>query len=225
MEAPFLLDEVAEFPPNLQSKLLRFLDDQMLERVGSKKNKKVDVRVLAATNCDLESSLSNGRLRADFYYRLKVFTIKLAPLRDRGADKLILAGYFLKKCCREMEIPFKYFTKDAIKAINAYSWPGNVRELINKIRRALVMSYEGLISAEDLELEGVVAFGRYSFMSKKDKIERDSLLDILVDNGFNISQTARDFNVSRPYVYGLMKKYNIMKRSGNNKRKQQDKRD
>ncbi|MBO8144411.1 MAG: sigma-54-dependent Fis family transcriptional regulator [Thermodesulfobacterium sp.] len=206
------LDEIGELPLSLQAKILRFLEDGTVERIGSEKSKKVDVRVIAATNRDLEEEVKNGNFRADLYYRLSVFTIKLPPLKERGNDKIILANYFLKKFGKEYGITSKQFSEDAKKAIMEYHWPGNVRELINKIRRALVLSENEKISPKDLGLDITLNPEFMETNTKKYKkifIDRSKLLETLERCSFNISKTAKILNISRPTVYNLIKKYKI----------------
>ncbi|MGB3222717.1 MAG: sigma 54-interacting transcriptional regulator [Desulforhopalus sp.] len=154
-EGTLFLDEIGEMPLSLQTKILRFLETQIVEPVGSRESKKVNVRILAATNINLEEAVATGRFRLDLYYRLKVFTINLPPLRERGADKGILAQYFLKKIMKEGNWECKGFTPEAMDVINKHSWPGNVREMINRIRRAVVVQNEW-IKPEDMELDAVM---------------------------------------------------------------------
>ncbi len=204
------LDEALELPTNLQSKLLRFLDDQVVERVGSRESRKVDVRLITATNHDIESALSNGNLRHDFFHRLKVFSIHLLPLINRDGDKLVLANHFLEKLSEEMEIPVQGYSESAIESINGYSWPGNVREMINKISRALVMNHPGrLLSAEDLELVNPQTIAHGPLKEMKLNKESELIAEVLIRNNFNISRTARALRISRPHLYNLMKKYGI----------------
>ncbi len=134
------LDEIGDLPHSLQSKLLRFLEKKTVERIGSKGGKTVDARIIAATNCQVEEAVEKGRFRKDLFYRLNAFTINLPPLRDRGADKILLARYFLRKFSREQVCGTKEFSPLAVRAIEGHGWPGNVREMINRIRSALVMS-------------------------------------------------------------------------------------
>nr|MBC8413503.1 sigma-54-dependent Fis family transcriptional regulator [bacterium] len=145
------LDEIGEMSLKLQSKLLRFLEDKFVERIGSTEKRKVDARVIAATNVNLKSAIAKGTFRKDLFYRLDVFNIALPPVRDRGDDRVILARYFLNKFTKEMNLA-RTFSSNAIEAIKSYDWPGNVREIINKVRRAVVMAKETAITPEDLEL-------------------------------------------------------------------------
>jgi transcriptional regulator with PAS, ATPase and Fis domain len=204
------LDEIGELSPNLQSKILRFLEDKVVERIGSSGRKKVDVRLIAATNNDLKSAINRGAFRKDLFYRLDVFNINLPPVRDRGEDKAILARYFLNKFSKEMNLA-KTFSSDAIDAIKSYDWPGNVREIINKVRRAVVMSRESSITPLDLDL-AIPALKMEEVTSLKEvrySIEKQKLLEALKHCNNNISKVSRVLGISRPSVYSLRKKYNI----------------
>jgi transcriptional regulator with PAS, ATPase and Fis domain len=204
------LDEIGELSTNLQSKLLRFLEDKIVERIGSNGGKKVDVRLLAATNRDLKSAISKGTFRKDLYYRLDVFTVNLPPVRDRGEDKVILARYFLNKFSKEMNLS-KTFSPESVNAINRYEWPGNVREIINKVRRSVIMSRELNISPADLDLEVPVVDmnALTSLREVRYSIEKQKLIEALKHCDNNISKVARVLGISRPSVYSLKKKYNI----------------
>ena len=204
------LDEIGELSVGLQSKLLRFLEDKIVERIGSNGGKKIDVRLVAATNCDLKSAIAKGAFRKDLFYRLDVFNINLPPVRDRGEDKGILARYFLNKFSREMNLS-KTFTPEAIDTIRSYDWPGNVREIINKVRRAVVMSKEEAITPADMELN-VPKIEMDIVTSLKEvrySIEKQKLIEAMRHCNNNISKVARVLGISRPSVYSLRKKYNI----------------
>jgi transcriptional regulator with AAA-type ATPase domain/ribosomal protein L37AE/L43A len=205
------LDEIGELPPALQAKLLRFLEDKVIERIGAKEGKKVDVRIIAATSIDLKSSIVKGLFRKDLFYRLDAFRINLPPLRERGEDKIILARYFLNRFSREMNTS-KTFTKEAIDAIKNYDWPGNVREMINKIRSAIVMSQGPTISVSDLNLSIPTIDSMSTITSLREvrnTIERQKLIEALNICNNNISKTAKVLGISRPSVYSLKKKYNL----------------
>jgi transcriptional regulator with PAS, ATPase and Fis domain len=204
------LDEIGEMPMNLQSKLLRFLQDRVVERIGSTSGKRVNVRVIAATNCDLSLAIEENKFRSDLYYRLDEFTISLPPLKDRGEDILVLAKFFLNKFSREMGLT-KAFTRKAIDAIESYSWPGNVRQMINKIRRAIVMSDGSTISGADLGLDGprIAKPGVVPLKEEVNQIEAQKVKEILLLCGNNISKAAKLLKVSRPSLYSRIKKYNI----------------
>jgi two-component system NtrC family response regulator len=204
------LDEIGELTPNLQSKLLRFLEDKVVEKIGSTGGKKVDVRLIAATNKDLKSAIAKGSFRKDLFYRLDVFNVNLPPVRDREEDKVILARYFLNKYSKEMNLN-KTFSSEAIDSIKSYDWPGNVREIINKVRRAVVMSKEASIGPVDLDLH-VPVMPTETMTSLKEvrySIEKQKLIEALRHCNNNISKVARVLGISRPSVYSLRKKYNI----------------
>lgn len=204
------LDEISELSLNLQSKLLRFLEDKIVEKIGANGGKKVDVRLVAATNADLKQGITKGTFRKDLFYRLDVFNINLPPLRDRGEDKVILARYFLNKFSKEMNLS-RTFSSEAVNAVKSYTWPGNVREVINKVRRAVVISRESTILPADLDLD-VPAMDMESLTSLKEirySIEKQKLIEALKHCNNNISKVARVLGISRPSVYSLRKKYNI----------------
>jgi transcriptional regulator with PAS, ATPase and Fis domain len=212
------LDEIGELPMNLQAKLLRFLQDRVVERVGSTSGKRVNVRVIAATNCDLDQAIQDGRFRKDLYYRLDEFPISLPPLRERGEDVVLLAKFFLNRFCREMGAT-KAFTKRAAEAIEGYEWPGNVREMINKIRRAIVMSDGATISVTDLGLDGLKSARPQGVASLKEEvghIEAQKVREILQLCDNNISKAAKLLKVSRPSLYSRIRKHNIDVSPGRN---------
>jgi transcriptional regulator with GAF, ATPase, and Fis domain len=204
------LDEIGELYPNLQAKLLRFLENQIVERIGAGKGRKVNVRVIAATNCNLESAIENGKFRKDLYYRLSTFPIDLPPVRERDEDGVVLARYFLKRFSRETGVS-KEFTVDAINAIRNYGWPGNVREIINKVRRAIIMASDRLISPQDLDLniQETILKTNDCIRDVRENIEKQKLKEVLDRSGKNISKAARTLGISRPTIYYLKKKYGI----------------
>ncbi|MBI4681572.1 MAG: sigma-54-dependent Fis family transcriptional regulator [Nitrospirae bacterium] len=204
------LDEIGELSPNLQSKLLRFLEDKIVEKIGSNGSKKVDVRLIAATNKDLKSAIAKGSFRKDLFYRLDVFNINLPPVRERDEDKVILARYFLNKYSKEMNLN-KTFTSEAVNAIKTYEWPGNVREIINRVRRAVVMSKDAAIGPVDLDLNIPVMQmdTMTSLREVRYSIEKQKLIEALRHCNNNISKVARVLGISRPSVYSLRKKYSL----------------
>lgn len=204
------LDEIGELSSGLQSKLLRFLEDKIVEKIGSNGGKKVDVRLVAATNIDLKSAIAKGKFRKDLFYRLDVFNINLPPVRERGEDRVILARYFLNKFSKEMNLS-KSFSSEAIAAVKSYDWPGNVREIINKVRRAVVISKESAIAPADLDLDvpSVDIDAVTSLKEVRYSIEKQKLIEALKHCNNNISKVARVLGISRPSVYSLRKKYNI----------------
>lgn len=204
------LDEIGELPTNIQAKLLRFLEDKIVERVGSNSGKKVDVRLVAATNVNIKSAIAKGKFRKDLLYRLDVFSIDLPPVRERGEDRVILARYFLNKFSKEMNLS-KTFAPEAVEAVKSYDWPGNVREIINKVRRAVVMSREAAITPEDMDLTipDVELAAVTSLKEVRHSIEKQKLIEALRHCNNNISKVARVLGISRPSVYSLRKKYKI----------------
>jgi transcriptional regulator with PAS, ATPase and Fis domain len=206
------LDEIGELQWPLQAKLLRFLEDKTVERIGSRKPRKVDVRVIAATNRKLEEEVQSGIFRQDLYYRLNTFTIELPPLRERGQDKVILAKYFLKTLAKENGATKKKMSKESLEAIIHYEWPGNIREMINKIRRAIVVSEDMEITPKDLSLTAhFTPFidEKATLKEVKTRIEKEKILSVISTCGGNLSKTAKTLGVSRTTLYNLKRKYDI----------------
>ncbi|HDH99949.1 MAG: PEP-CTERM-box response regulator transcription factor [Candidatus Latescibacterota bacterium] len=200
------LDEVGELPPALQVKLLRFIQEKEIDRIGGGKPVKVDVRIIAATNRDLKERMLEGAFREDLYYRLSVVTIELPPLRERGEDIMLLANYFLNRFSSEVGKDIKGFTKDALQAMRSYTWPGNVRELENRVRKAVIMTENSVISSSDLGLAGGP---RMTLREAKDRLEREMIREALERTGGNISRSARELGISRATLHDLLKKHNI----------------
>lgn len=202
------LDEVGDLLSVLQGKLLRFLEDKTVEKVGGRSSKKVDVRIISATNCDLDDMVANNGFRSDLFFRLNSFTIKLPPLRERGEDKVILANYFLRRIGRAEGAAARAFSDGALDAMRRYSWPGNVRELINKVRRGLMMAAGDQIQPADMEL-GSSGDLHDLTSGRLPNIEKEKLYSALSDNGFVIARTAKVLKVSRPTLYAMIKRYGI----------------
>lgn len=203
------LDEIGDLPLALQPKILRFLEDKTIYRIGSVRGRTVDARIISATNADLDKAIQNGLFRQDLFHRLASFTIQLPPLRERDACKEVLAKYFFKKIKMERNWKCKGFSTEALNAICNHTWPGNVRELINRIRRAVVLQ-DDWIRPEDMQLKTSTPVGRLSSLKTTDvQHKRQQILSALQANHFNISHTARSLGVSRPYVYTLIKKLDI----------------
>ncbi|MFQ5900658.1 MAG: PEP-CTERM-box response regulator transcription factor [Thermodesulfobacteriota bacterium] len=208
------LDEIGDIHPNLQVKLLRFLQDHKIERVGGTQSMDIDTRIIAATNRDIKTAISEGNFRDDLYYRLSAVTIELPPLRDRGDDILHLARVFLSKYSSENKKRFKGFTLGAILVIQTYQWPGNVRELENKIKRAVVMARGPMITPEDLTLEvsedqSLEKDDGLNIKKAKDRLEAEFIKSALLKNKNNFVSTAQELGVSRTTFYYLMKKHGI----------------
>jgi two-component system NtrC family response regulator len=207
------LDEIGELPQLLQVKLLRFLQERTIERIGGRESLGVDARIVAATQKNLKDALSAGEFREDLYYRLSVVTIDVPPLRARGSDVFLLADYFKTKACEELKRPMAKFDPGAIQALREYDWPGNVRELENRIKRALVMSDGTVIGAEDLELDcSKESLGQKQTLKEfRETLEKDFICNALVRNEWNIALTADQIGVARPTLYDLIKKYDLRK--------------
>ncbi|VAV85708.1 Response regulator of zinc sigma-54-dependent two-component system [hydrothermal vent metagenome] len=205
-------DEVGELPLQLQVKLLRFLQEQEIERIGGKKTIKVDVRVLAATNRDLEQCIIDGTFREDMYYRLALIHMKIPPLRERKDDVMLCAMVFLQRFAKEHAKSFKGFTTGAVDAIGGYQWPGNVRELENRIKRAVIMAEGKRITEKDLSIikddGGAVSDEKVVTLKDNREIaEKEFIGRALLRHSGNISRTATELGVSRPTLYDLMKKH------------------
>ncbi|MEE8329477.1 MAG: sigma 54-interacting transcriptional regulator [Thermodesulfovibrionia bacterium] len=205
------MDEICMLSPDIQSKLLQFLEEKKITRVGAKSGKSVDVRLIASTSKSLRSAVNAGTFRNDLYDKLASFKINLPPVRERGEDKVILARYFLNKFSNEMNLN-KTFTQEAVNAIRNYNWPGNIREIINKIRRAVVMSPDTAVTVTDLDLDIPTAADLASILSLRDvrsTVEKKKLIEALNICRNNISKTAKVLGISRPSVYSLKKKFGI----------------
>ncbi len=204
------LDEIGELPLNLQVKLLRFLQEKTLERVGGHKTLEIDVRVLAATNRDLKQGISEGRFREDLFYRLSVVSIVSPPLREREGDPLLLARAFIQRFCEETGKRNKRLTQETSKAITAYDWPGNVRELENKIKRAVVMAEGPSLTLEDLELSTLSTLAPLPRLKDaKDQLERDLIQNALSRTGGNITHAATALGISRQSFHDILSKHKI----------------
>ncbi len=204
------LDEIGELPLALQVKLLRFLQEHAVERVGGRATIPVDVRIIAATNKDLKEEIGAGRFREDLYYRLGVVTITVPPLRERGEDAVLLAQAFLQIFSGNYRRTIKGFHPDALDAIVSYPWPGNVRELENKVKRAVIVAEGKWIGPDDLELESSQASaGLKSLKQFREETEEFHVKKALEMHGGNITKAARELGVSRPTFYDMMRKYGL----------------
>ena len=205
------LDEIGDLAHELQVKLLRFLQEKVIDRIGGRQPVPVDVRVIAATNRNLEEAVRSGTFREDLYFRLAVMKIHLPPLRERGDDVILLAEHMVVAYSRELKMPNKRFSKGAIDAIRKYDWPGNIREMQNSVKRAIVLAAGNSIKAEDLGLD--VANSQFhksaSLKGARDATEREMLADALRRNNSNISKTAKALGISRPTLYDLMARHGL----------------
>lgn len=202
------LDEIGDLPPQQQVNLLRFLQEKIIERVGSNVGIHVDVRVIAATNVDLEKAVEEGCFRQDLFYRINVLRIKLPALRDRDDDIELLARSYFDKFSKENKSTVKNFSQEALAAMRRYNWPGNVRELINRVRCAMIMTENRLLTAADLGLEDVaMADCAISLDHARDQAEQDVIQRTLRYNNNGMSQTARQLGISRATLYRLVSKF------------------
>ncbi len=200
------LDEIGEMPPALQVKLLRALQEREVVKVGDTKPQSVDIRVLAATNRDLDGSIKEGTFREDLYYRLNVVNLHLPPLRDRGDDIAILAKFLLNKYAAEFGAPVKGFTPKALEAMHDYDWPGNVRQLENRIKKAIVLADKTLIGPDDLDLGGDRQRAVVPLAQAREDFTRGYILQVLERNGGNRTRTARDLGVDPRTVFRYLER-------------------
>jgi two-component system NtrC family response regulator len=208
------LDEIGELPPAIQVKLLRFLQEQRLQRVGGRQEIQVDTRLVAATNADLKELINSGKFREDLYFRLAVVTIRLLPLRERGEDIVSLAREFLQRYSSQDGRPKMVFAPDAFRAMNSHSWPGNVRELQNRVKRGVIMASGSRVTAKDLELQrekGAMASGATTLRQAREHVEREMVEQALKRHSGKITSAAADLGISRPTFYELMEKLGIAK--------------
>jgi DNA-binding NtrC family response regulator len=204
------LDEIGDLPLDMQTNLLRFLQESTIDRVGSTKGIHVDVRVVAATNVDLEAAVASGAFRKDLYYRLNVLPVSVPPLRERRDDIELLANHFFRKFGADRSCKLKGFSQRALVAMVAHEWPGNIRELINRIRRAMVLAEGRLITPADLGLQpSSDPLIRLPLDEARMDAERRAISECLQSAGKNVSSAARQLQVSRMTLYRLMAKHRI----------------
>ncbi|HEB67304.1 MAG TPA: PEP-CTERM-box response regulator transcription factor [Gammaproteobacteria bacterium] len=210
----FFLDEVGDLPQSLQAKILRFLQERLIERIGGRSEIPVDVRVICATHQDLRAFIDEGRFREDLYYRISEVSIKIPPLREREGDELMLARIFLDRFAREHGRSIKGFSPDAMQGIEAYRWPGNVRELENRVKRAVIMADGDYVTAEDLELDTGSDANEdtpplLDLRLVREEAERKALQRALTLTSDNVTQAADLLHISRPTLYDLLGKYGL----------------
>jgi two-component system NtrC family response regulator len=204
------LDEIGDLPHPLQVKLLRFLQDQIVERIGGRQKIQVDVRIVSATNQLLEERVQQGAFRGDLYYRMNAVTVRIPPLRDRGGDVMLLANFFLNRFNQEFGRNIRGFTEPASAALTAHSWPGNVRELENRLKRAVVMADRRMIDASDLELAPAVeAMPDLDLRAARLRAEREVIQIALARSSNTLSVAARLLGISRPTLYSLMQAHGL----------------
>ena len=214
------LDEIGELTPEVQVKLLRFLQEQTFERVGGSETIKVNVRLIAATNCNIEVRVSEGSFREDLFYRINAFKLVVPPLRERREDIILIAKHYGATFAAKMGRPFGGLSDEARKALLDYHWPGNVRELRNVMERAIVLTRKGAVPAESLPftdgpkvapLQGAfdLACLPLDFHKAKEIFEKTFLIEALKRNSGHIAKTAREVGLPRKTIYRKMETYDI----------------
>lgn len=205
------LDEVGDIPLPLQVKLLRFLQERTIERIGGRKQIAVDTRIVCATHQDLETMIREQRFREDLFYRLAEVVVKIPALAERPGDAVLLAKVFLKRFVREMNPAITGFAADALAAIDGWAWPGNVRELENRVKRAVIMADGKLVTAADLDLQGGAddQADVLNLKAAREQADRKVIRHALARSEGNISSTARLLGISRPTLYDLLKQYDL----------------
>ena len=208
------LDEIGDIPLALQVKLLRFLQEYRIERVGGRQEISIDTRVIAATNRDLSKAIQDGQFREDLYYRIGVVVLNLPRLQERNGDIKLLAHALLEKYATENKKKMTGFTKEALRSLETHDWPGNVRELENRLKRAVVMAEGNKITAANLELAtDQPKYAGQGLKAAREAVEREMVQHAIIRNSSNLSQTAAELGISRPTLYELMGKLGI-ERSG-----------
>jgi len=217
------LDEIGDMPLLLQVKLLRFLQENVIQRVGGREDIEVDARIVTATNIDIEEAIKDGRFREDLYYRISVVTAKLPPLRDREEDISLLANLFMRRFAHEFKRRVRCFSVPSLRILDTYEWPGNIRELENRVKRAVIMTEAQTIEPSDLGFSSEVIaddenavvphYGlNVSGMKLKEArsmVEKTLVADALDAADGNILKASASLGVSRPTLYDLMKKHNF----------------
>jgi two-component system NtrC family response regulator len=205
------LDEIGDMPLPLQAKMLRFLQQRVIERVGGREEVPVDVRVVCATNKDLEQMVKDGTFREDLFYRISEIVIEIPPLRERTGDKVLLARHLVSVFAKEHGSRIAGLTSDAAHAIESYDWPGNVREMQNRIKRAVIMSEGRHITADDLGLAGHADGDNMALNLRevRQRAESEAIIRALHLSDGNISNASKLLGITRPTLYDLISKYEI----------------
>jgi two-component system, NtrC family, response regulator len=207
------LDEIGELGLGLQTKLLRFLQEHKIERIGGRQLIDLDVRVLAATNRNLKEAVSSGGFRDDLYFRLAVVTLEVPPLRNRGKDIQLIATAALKQFSRELRRSIKGFTPEAIEAMKTYAWPGNVRELENKVKRAAIMADGPQIELRHLEIPASSGPRHQATLKEaRDQVEKDLVNRTLIQYNWNVTQAAKQLGLSRQALHDIISKHGLKNR-------------
>jgi len=203
------LDEIGDMPLALQAKLLRFLQERTFERIGGRSEIAVDVRIVCATNQNLNEAIQVGQFREDLYYRISEITIEIPPVRARDGCRVLLGQYLLNRYTRQHGSELKGFSADAQDAIDAYAWPGNVREMENKIKGAVIMADGKFVTPEDLGLPNAKSVPSLSLRKVRQEAETRAIREALARSGGNVSRAAELLGISRPTLYDIMQKHDI----------------
>jgi DNA-binding NtrC family response regulator len=209
-----LLDEIGDLPLESQASLLRFLQEGKIERLGGRESIPIDVRIISATHVDLEGAMRDGRFRADLFHRLCVLRVDEPPLRARGKDIEILAHHIMGKFKTDSARKIRGFAPSAIEAMYNYNWPGNVREMINRVRRAIVMAENKLITAEDLDLAHYTAQETLSLAQAREAAEKRAIEAALLRHRHRLGEAAIDLGISRVTLARLMNAYGLREAIG-----------
>jgi len=208
-----MLDEIGDLPMPLQAKLLRFLQERVIERVGGRQEIPIDVRVVGATHQDLKARIADGRFREDLYYRLAEIVVEIPPLRERLGDPVLLSHAFARRFATEMRRPVPTLSDDAVRALEVHRWPGNVRELQNMLKRAVIMAEDDRITAADLGLRASEApaddSATLDLRTVRDNAERQAIITALARTDGNIVRAAELLGISRPTLYDMINRLNI----------------
>ena len=205
------LDEVGDIPLPLQVKLLRFLQERVIERIGGRQPIAVDTRIVCATHQDLDAMIADGRFREDLYYRLAEIVVKIPSLAERPGDSVLLARHFVNRFGKELKTKVQSLSADALAAIDGYAWPGNVRELENRIKRAVIMADGKSVTADDLDLPGKAETAELpiNLRAARETADRRAIRQALSRTDNNISGAAKLLGISRPTLYDLIKQYQL----------------
>jgi len=203
------LDEVGDIPLPLQVKLLRFLQERVIERIGGRKAIPVNTRIVCATHQDVDAMIADGRFRDDLYYRLAEIVVRIPSLAERPGDAVLLARHFVAKHAKAMHSAVTGLSPDACAAIERWSWPGNVRELENRVKRAVIMAEGKQVAAADLDLPGADAAEPINLKAVREAADRAAITSALARADGNISNTAKLLGISRPTLYDLLKSYDL----------------
>jgi two-component system NtrC family response regulator len=207
------LDEVGDIPLPLQVKLLRFLQERVIERIGGRQPIAVDTRIVCATHQDLDAMTADGRFREDLYYRLAEIVVKIPSLAERSGDAVLLARHFVNRFSRELNPSVQSLSPDAIEAVDSHAWPGNVRELENRIKRAVIMAEGKTVTAGDLDLQaGAIPNDEVlpiNLRAAREIADRKAIRNAMSRTDNNISGAAKLLGISRPTLYDLLKQYRL----------------